>query len=156
MVPLDGRALPVDEIGAAASAIKAAKRSEAGAGSAGSVEKVNGRLPINSRHAGDEFPLSDALKAKYPKGLKFNEKGYPDFTPYSIANPEPKGIYEGGRAQDVARANEKAGLTGTPEGYTWHHHEDGKTMQLVPMDLHEYVRHTGGIAKYGRHRKAQY
>lgn len=31
-------------------------------------------------------------------------------------------------------------------GYTWHHVEDGKTMMLVPTDLHQAVRHTGGAA----------
>ncbi|MCC8399132.1 MAG: HNH endonuclease [Rickettsia endosymbiont of Platyusa sonomae] len=29
---------------------------------------------------------------------------------------------------------------------TWHHVEDGKTMQLVPEELHIKVRHTGGAA----------
>jgi hypothetical protein len=27
-----------------------------------------------------------------------------------------------------------------------HHVEDGLTMQLVPSDLHDVVRHTGGAA----------
>ncbi|RYF56710.1 MAG: HNH endonuclease [Comamonadaceae bacterium] len=31
-------------------------------------------------------------------------------------------------------------------GYTWHHVEDGHTLQLVPSDIHAAVRHTGGIA----------
>ena len=43
-------------------------------------------------------------------------------------------------------ANKVAGYTETPEGYTWHHHQDGKTMQLVPQDLHYHVRHTGGVS----------
>ena len=30
--------------------------------------------------------------------------------------------------------------------YTWHHVEDTETMLLVPRDLHETVRHTGGAA----------
>ena len=33
-----------------------------------------------------------------------------------------------------------------PTGYTWHHVEDGKTMLLVPSDLHGAVRHTGGAS----------
>lgn len=32
------------------------------------------------------------------------------------------------------------------DGYTWHHVEDGRTMQLVPRDLHTAVKHTGGVA----------
>lgn len=31
-------------------------------------------------------------------------------------------------------------------GYTWHHVEDGRTMQLIPQRLHNAVRHTGGCA----------
>jgi filamentous hemagglutinin len=29
---------------------------------------------------------------------------------------------------------------------TWHHNEDGETMQLVPRDLHENVPHVGGAS----------
>ncbi len=38
----------------------------------------------------------------------------------------------GNRAADFAAANGAAGLQSTPRGYTWHHHQDGRTMQLVP------------------------
>ena len=41
-------------------------------------------------------------------------------------------------------ANRNAGLESTPEGYTWHHKEDGKTMQLVPTDMHRSFQHSGG------------
>ena len=34
----------------------------------------------------------------------------------------------------------------TPRGFTWHHHEDMKTMLLAPGDLHIAVQHTGGVA----------
>lgn len=34
-----------------------------------------------------------------------------------------------------------------PEGYTWHHHEDGKTMMLVDEDIHREFRHIGGQSK---------
>ncbi|MBN1126825.1 MAG: HNH endonuclease [Sedimentisphaerales bacterium] len=43
-------------------------------------------------------------------------------------------------------ANKMMGYPDTPKGYTWHHVEDGVTMQLVPTDLHQAVRHTGGVA----------
>ena len=49
------------------------------------------------------------------------------------------------RAKDVREANKSVGLDSVPEGYTWHHVEDGVTMQLVPTDLHDSVRHAGGI-----------
>lgn len=33
-----------------------------------------------------------------------------------------------------------------PKGYTWHHHQDGITMELVPSALHNNVPHTGGAS----------
>jgi hypothetical protein len=33
-----------------------------------------------------------------------------------------------------------------PRGYTWHHHQNGKTLMLVPTDLHDAVKHGGGVA----------
>ena len=42
-------------------------------------------------------------------------------------------------------ANKAAGLLETPYGKTWHHVEDGKTMQLVPENLHK-IGHTGGAS----------
>ncbi|WP_196479972.1 HNH endonuclease [Burkholderia pseudomultivorans] len=33
-----------------------------------------------------------------------------------------------------------------PDGYVWHHVENVKTMFLIPQDLHNAVRHTGGAA----------
>jgi hypothetical protein len=33
-----------------------------------------------------------------------------------------------------------------PKGWTWHHTEDGTTMQLVPSNLHNNVPHSGGVS----------
>jgi len=43
-------------------------------------------------------------------------------------------------------ANAAAGLESTPKDYTWHHVEDGKTMQLVPTDIHDTFPHIGGAS----------
>ena len=52
-----------------------------------------------------------------------------------------------GGADDIAKANLlHHGTKETPVGYTWHHLEDGKTMILVPTDLHESYKHTGGAS----------
>lgn len=51
------------------------------------------------------------------------------------------------RAEDEKRANAAAKLRATPAGYTWHHHEDGNQMQLVPTELHSAIGHSGGVAK---------
>lgn len=48
------------------------------------------------------------------------------------------------RHVDESLANNAAGFTTRPEGYTWHHHHDGQTMMLVPEQLHKHVKHTGG------------
>jgi filamentous hemagglutinin len=52
----------------------------------------------------------------------------------------------GNYARDAAAANRARGLSATPEGYVWHHVEDGETLILIPRDIHNAVRHTGGSA----------
>lgn len=37
----------------------------------------------------------------------------------------------------------------TPDGYTWHHHEDTGKMQLVDSKTHNQTGHTGGKAIWG-------
>ncbi|QRJ58001.1 HNH endonuclease [Corynebacterium macginleyi] len=32
----------------------------------------------------------------------------------------------------------------------WHHHEEEKRMQLIPKELHQQVRHTGGYALWSK------
>ena len=34
---------------------------------------------------------------------------------------------------------------------TWHECPDGKTMQLVPTDIHNACRHSGGVAEMKYH-----
>ncbi len=86
--------------------------------------------------------------------------GYPDFSKYmhptvkpvkiKIKNPE-------NRSADNTSANREAGLDknsnpavprsdSPPKGYTWHHHEDGKTMILVERGIHRKFTHRGGIS----------
>ena len=79
--------------------------------------------------------------------MHFDEQGFPDFTPYELGHTRLKKF--NGRTADMIDADKQFGI---PRGYradhslTWHHKEDGRTMQLVPEDLHDAVRHTGGIA----------
>jgi filamentous hemagglutinin len=92
------------------------------------------------------------LPSKYrDKGLRFKNTGYPDFEPYAMTLPNGRKTVRieltGSRRADAALANKAAKLEETPEGYTWHHVEDGSTMMLVPLDLHRVVGHTGGAAK---------
>lgn len=69
--------------------------------------------------------------SSHPKtGIPFDEFGYPDFP--SVVQAEVKIAQTGTRAGDFAAANKATRLKSTPETPTWHHHQDGTTMQLVP------------------------
>lgn len=82
--------------------------------------------------------------SKHPEtGIPFDKNGFPDFS--SVSKAEVKIKQTGTRAGDFKAANEAAGYKKTPEGYTWHHHQDGTTMQLVPRDIHAKTGHTGGF-----------
>lgn len=130
------------------------------------LPRINKRRPINYRWAGDTYGgpdwrakgasnWSDTLANKYPKGVQFDAQGFPVFDPYAKVDWQPKGggQFTGDWKMDVTAANadmreqyphlDWAQFT---DGYTWHHVEDGRTMQLVPRDLHTAVKHTGGVA----------
>jgi A nuclease of the HNH/ENDO VII superfamily with conserved WHH len=111
---------------------------------ADAVRRVNGRNPINSQYAGQVYHLAGDLGQRYPNGVAFTREGFPDFSPYAVA--ESRITMTGNRAIDERLANQARGLRETPDGYTWHHVEDTETMLLVPRDLHDTVRHTGGVA----------
>ncbi|POR14423.1 hypothetical protein BWK58_15440, partial [Flavobacterium columnare] len=97
------------------------------------------------------------LLDKYPKGVKFTEKGFPDFSPY-VEKFKGKKIQvkldnlnsgKNGSAKDIREAIKKFKLANPewkmPEGgFTWHHIENTTELQLVPYDLHTIVRHHGG------------
>jgi hypothetical protein len=93
------------------------------------------RIPLNR----------EDLAAAYPRGVRFTRAGYPVFTPHSVERVRVDGL-DGFMRNDEPLANKAAGLKETPDGYTWHHVEDGKTMELVPTDVHRAVQHTGGRA----------
>ena len=111
------------------------------------IRKVNDRMPMNHELAGKVYPLErlpHALRQKYPHSVPFSGAGYPDFSRYAIRKVEIN--VTGNRARDEILANKVAGLDLKPKGYTWHHHQDGKTMLLVPKELHKRVGHTGSVA----------
>jgi len=83
---------------------------------------------------------------KQGRGVTYNKDGYPDFSPYAEAEVKIDGL-KGTMPPDDNLANQAVGLDETPDGYTWHHVEDGQTMQLVPSDIHNNFPHTGGASK---------
>lgn len=82
--------------------------------------------------------------------VTYDKDGFPDFTPYR--HPTVKDVqieFAGSYPKDFAAADKAAGITEKmrdDEGYTWHHHQDGKTMQLIKKDVHKDFFHTGGMA----------
>jgi hypothetical protein len=103
--------------------------------SPGAIEPVGGRRPINSEYAG----------RPHPSGIKFKPEGFPNFSSVAKKTVVMDGL-TGRYGTDAAMANRAAGFSQTPAGHVWHHVEDGKTLQLIPQDLHNAVRHTGGAA----------
>ena len=95
--------------------------------------KNAGGVIRNARLAGKTHPVTN---------IPFDKNGFPIFNSVSMRNVQIK--MTGDNTADFAAANRKAGLDSTPSGYTWHHHQDGKTMQLVPTDIHAKTGHTGG------------
>jgi hypothetical protein len=116
------------------------------------VERLpSGRYPGNFRYAGRVYDgpgWTAKLAAKYPNGVRFTADGFPDFAPYARATVTFDPNFLGNHGSDFAEANRKAGLSETPDDHTWHHHQDTRTMQLVPVDLHKAVRHAGGVSMF--------
>ncbi|MDN3235769.1 HNH endonuclease [Pseudomonas sp. WAC2] len=77
--------------------------------------------------------------------------GYPDFKPYEIQSVNIEGLkgnHGKGLSGDFGRAD-----MATPQGKanyalnTWHHHENGTTMQEVTKSVHNRFIHRGGVSK---------
>lgn len=112
------------------------------------VKTINGRMPINASYAGKIYPASKLptyLRGKYSEGISFTIQGFPDFKRYALRDVKIKPSQT--RGTDEARANLAAGYKTTPDNYVWHHHQESGRMQLIPKDIHDYVRHSGGFSK---------
>jgi len=110
---------------------------------------LGGKRPRNAHLAGKYHPFEwDGVK------IRFNIRGHPVFNP-PIRIAEVKIRQTGSYSGDFKLADQEAvyavsvadlaaGKKPRTKGYSWHHHEDKTTMQLVPTKLHEKVGHTGG------------
>ena len=114
------------------------------------------RRPVNADFAGQFRPFEDLSAANFdlvPKcvpegidGVRWKENGCPDFTPGAKASVEfKKGELTGAYKTDADLANARSDFA-SGNGWVWHHHENGTTMQLVPKELHAAYPHTGGAA----------
>ena len=83
------------------------------------------------------------------------QNGFPDYSAHSVADVDIP--MTGVRRTDDALADEAMRARdpdwSRPRGHTWHHHQDGVTMQLVPESVHGTGRgaaspHMGGASLY--------
>jgi hypothetical protein len=112
-------------------------------------EGSNGTWKGGERGNSKWYPDSNTEKGKTilnatgGKPIEFKD-GYPDFSPYASHRVEIE--MTGDNSIDFPAANKAAGLSGTPKDWTWHHKEDGVTMELIPSDLNNNIPHTGGAS----------
>ncbi len=119
--------------------------------------------PPNAAYAGQVVHFPDPLRAaRYPQGVRVDENGYPDFSPYARAAAEiaepPDGFgVDELRLTDYVSANAAQYHAGhelfagpspvaTPHGWTWHHVVGGRRMELIPVEVKALLRHHGGLA----------
>ena len=129
-------------------------------GSKSPVEGNNGSWKGGERGNAEWHPDPDTekgqqiLQATGGKPVKFKD-GYPDFSPHVYPKGSVKIDMKGDKsdfraARDAMREKlgdpNWPGIPGRnmPKDWTWHHKEDGVTMELVPYDLNSNIAHTGG------------
>lgn len=119
--------------------------------------------PPNTAYAGQVVHFPDPVRAaRHPKGVRVDESGYPDFTPYARAAveiaepPEGFGVDEL-RLTDFVSANaalhavghdlwDGASSVATPHGWTWHHVVGTRRLELIPVEVKALLRHHAGLA----------
>ncbi|MGW3570439.1 SMI1/KNR4 family protein [Streptomyces sp. NPDC000941] len=119
--------------------------------------------PPNTAYAGQVVHFPDPVRAaRHPKGVRVDENGHPDFTPYARAAaeiaepPEGFGVDEL-RLTDFVSANAALHAVGhdlwdgsssvaTPHGWTWHHVVGTRRLELIPVEVKALLRHHGGLA----------
>jgi len=89
------------------------------------------------------------------KGIPF-KNGYPDFSEWSKGEIVIKNldgtdkdfdkVYEVVMNQKGLKSKNAAKKYLKEKGLTPHHHQDGKTIQFIPSDLHNNIPHTGGAS----------
>ncbi|GAA2385300.1 SMI1/KNR4 family protein [Streptomyces glaucosporus] len=119
--------------------------------------------PPNTAYAGQVVHFPDPVRAaRYPAGVRVDEGGFPDFSPYARAAAEiaepPEGFgADELRLTDYVSANAALHAAGhelwadlspvaTPHGWTWHHVAHSRRLELVPAEVKALLRHHGGLA----------
>ncbi|MBO5320552.1 MAG: HNH endonuclease [Ruminococcus sp.] len=88
---------------------------------------------------------ADFIKAKYGD-IYMSKSGFAIFDDYAIARVKVSNL-TGIDTSDIQKANRlHHGTSESIKGYTWHHLEDGETLILIPTELHDAYKHTGGAS----------
>lgn len=119
--------------------------------------------PPNRAYAGQVVQFPDPVRAaRFPQGIRVDDDGYPDFSPYARAAaeiaepPEGFGVDEL-RLTDYVSANAALHAEGhelwsdvppvaTPHGWAWHHVAGTRRLELVPAEVKALLRHHGGLS----------
>lgn len=119
-----------------------------------SIIKNKGHISGYDKHALEE------LDRLFPNGVRYTEKGFPDFVGAGVCKKAndgspiiidmPNGVFTGDRDKDfqIARSIVKEKYGDLSEyGYIWHHLEDPPArLVLVDTRVHEICRHSGGYS----------
>ena len=115
-------------------------------GDRGNSEWVSNKPDVNRYTGGEPVPFNN----NYPDFSKWSQKDVkipnmtgdngPDFRAADKILARDKGLLKKDGTPNVAAAERYR----RNNKLTWHHHQDGTTMQLVPEDLHGNIPHTGG------------
>ena len=147
---------------------------------AGAEKMIDGAkeiTTINQHYEGQEHPETgvpyERTKVTLPDGTVV-EGVFPKFEPAAevTLDENAEGNYEGHRNKHEKQANaklkemvendpelrqkftpeqlEQINNGDTPDGYTWHHHQEPGRMQLVDSETHAQTGHTGGYALWGQ------
>ena len=124
------------------------------------------RKPRRPKSNVDEVVFNSDLSSHYKKTyngqqymVSYSAEGYPDFSDYlyngTLGKNSTEIEYSGNRDIDIRNANNAAGFHSTPDGYTWHHVEDARTMQLVLSEVHKLFPHTGGFSIFNHSKSSK-
>ena len=139
----------LDELGSAGRSLVAPRSG------GGLVPTLQGNIPQADkwiRNGGRVIYHTDGSVTHIKNGvsIRYNSVGYPDFSKQLYQGTE--GLNQvrikltGSRRLDEAAAKAAAGFRQTPDGFTWHHHEDIGLMQLVDERIHGDFWHSGGFS----------
>ncbi|ATB40253.1 hypothetical protein CYFUS_005701 [Cystobacter fuscus] len=103
------------------------------------IESVTGGKPIQWKDGNPEFS-EYTYKAKGPEGELIDAKVEIQLSPTGDRNADFINARQA-MAEKLGQDKFKE-----PDGWTWHHKEDGTTMELIPSDLHNNVPHSGGVS----------